>query len=326
MLTLEDLGLSEPEIQLYRMCLSRPGVTEEQIQQAQVCAAVEVTEMLADLARRRVIARDGDTISACAPAELVQRLVTDRSHWLQQQSYALTRCQQLIEELEQIRDCPSPSNTNQVEILADPSSVQRCSEDLAFFARDEILSIEPSVEFDAHSTRFARPLEMMALRRKVSLRCIFADRVTPDQSGVAYITEIANAGARVVLHRSPRVRVLVFDRKAALVATGTESTERFDSALLVRDPELLSSLIVMFELTWDSAKAFKPGATSALEPSQRETDVLREMCRAAKDEVAAANLCVSTRTYRRHVAELVHRLGAKTRTEAALIARDRGWI
>lgn len=35
---------------------------------------------------------------------------------------------------------------------------------------------------------------------------------------------------------------------------------------------------------------------------------------------------MSVRTYRRHVADLMQTLGAASRAQAALLARERGWI
>ncbi|MEU2593533.1 helix-turn-helix transcriptional regulator, partial [Streptomyces albidoflavus] len=37
-------------------------------------------------------------------------------------------------------------------------------------------------------------------------------------------------------------------------------------------------------------------------------------------------LGVSVRTYRRHVADLMQLLGAASRAQAALLARERGWV
>ncbi|MDT0406950.1 response regulator transcription factor, partial [Streptomyces edwardsiae] len=64
-------------------------------------------------------------------------------------------------------------------------------------------------------------------------------------------------------------------------------------------------------------------APGGLSPMERR--VLVAMCTVGKDEAGARELGVSVRTYRRHVAELMQTLGAASRAQAALLARERGW-
>ncbi|MEU7899105.1 hypothetical protein AB0B45_40405 [Nonomuraea sp. NPDC049152] len=54
--------------------------------------------------------------------------------------------------------------------------------------------------------------------------------------------------------------------------------------------------------------------------------VLHLLSSADKDEIAAREMGVSLRTYRRYVAELLVRLGATNRFQAVLLARKQGWI
>ncbi|MFJ8249700.1 DNA-binding response regulator [Streptomyces sp. NPDC094466] len=65
---------------------------------------------------------------------------------------------------------------------------------------------------------------------------------------------------------------------------------------------------------------------AAPRPSGIERRVLVSMCTVGKDEAGARELGVSVRTYRRHVADLMQTLGAASRAQAALLARERGWI
>lgn len=68
------------------------------------------------------------------------------------------------------------------------------------------------------------------------------------------------------------------------------------------------------------------GQACAPRPSGIERRVLVSMCTVGKDEAGARELGVSVRTYRRHVADLMQTLGAASRAQAALLARERGWI
>jgi DNA-binding NarL/FixJ family response regulator len=54
--------------------------------------------------------------------------------------------------------------------------------------------------------------------------------------------------------------------------------------------------------------------------------VLMLMSSGVKDEAAARQLNVSDRTYRRHVADILSRLGASSRFQAGVEAVRRGWL
>lgn len=68
--------------------------------------------------------------------------------------------------------------------------------------------------------------------------------------------------------------------------------------------------------------------TDAISEGLSETERLvpESMCRVEKDEVGARELQISVRTYRRHIADLLRILGAGSRAQAALLARERDWV
>ncbi|WP_371623879.1 DNA-binding response regulator [Streptomyces sp. NBC_01116] len=81
----------------------------------------------------------------------------------------------------------------------------------------------------------------------------------------------------------------------------------------------------------DTSRGARPAhrggeGAAAPRPSGIERRVLVSMCTVGKDEAGARELGVSVRTYRRHVADLMQTLGAASRAQAALLARERGWI
>lgn len=54
--------------------------------------------------------------------------------------------------------------------------------------------------------------------------------------------------------------------------------------------------------------------------------MLRLLSLGATDEFAAAQLGISVRTVRRMVAQIMNRLGARSRFQAGVKAADRGWL
>jgi DNA-binding CsgD family transcriptional regulator len=78
----------------------------------------------------------------------------------------------------------------------------------------------------------------------------------------------------------------------------------------------------------EAAGADKPAAEEATEQalSAAELLLLALLADGLKDEAVARALGVSVRTVRRMVAELMHRLDARSRFQAALLAQRKGWL
>jgi DNA-binding NarL/FixJ family response regulator len=92
-----------------------------------------------------------------------------------------------------------------------------------------------------------------------------------------------------------------------------------DSALVVRGSALLDALINMFLLLWDQALPVVPDIEDgALDDTDRR--LLTMLASGMQDDTIARQLRVSTRTVGRRVANLMERLGVKTRFQAGVYA------
>ena len=67
-------------------------------------------------------------------------------------------------------------------------------------------------------------------------------------------------------------------------------------------------------------------AKTVADLTERETDVLRELCEGLSNKEIARNLGLQEPTIKLHVKSVCKKLGAKNRTQAAMIARDRRLI
>ncbi|MFI6603709.1 hypothetical protein ACIBHX_46395 [Nonomuraea sp. NPDC050536] len=139
---------------------------------------------------------------------------------------------------------------------------------------------------------------------------------------IAYATQLHRAGD---LHRvidNPIQQMVIIDRSVAFVPITPNS--RGVGALVIRQAGAVATLVDLFESIWAKAVDLEPA--EPLAPTPLERQVLYLLNNATKDEIAAREMMVSVRTYRRHVAGLLSRLGAASRFQAALLARERGWI
>ncbi|MFJ9691463.1 LuxR C-terminal-related transcriptional regulator [Kitasatospora sp. NPDC101183] len=115
--------------------------------------------------------------------------------------------------------------------------------------------------------------------------------------------------------------VLIVDGGGALVRSGT------GDAVTVNDPVVVRALDLLFAGAWSRARpldhhlSLSPRLDS--DQARRVLEMLRE---GHTDEVAAQELNVSLRTYRRHVAEIMRELGANSRFQAGVRAVELGML
>ncbi|MFF7357597.1 MULTISPECIES: helix-turn-helix transcriptional regulator [Streptomyces] len=326
------LGLSGTEERLYRHFLRNPGTSAEDLHLLLHAPRGEVRGALERLTGLGLLRRDRrtsghDTLTAADPEAAVGLLTDRRLNELHHELRQVTRPQHLVAELRADMGAHTPAGGG-VERMTNLTQIRDRIDDLAFFARHEVLSVEPHTAFTPENIAHARPLDSRCLRRGVRIRSVVPKEALDDPATAAYLRELGAQGARIRLCADLTERVLVYDRHTALVPADPADTSR--GALLAREPGLVASILALFEKIWDRATdlaALTGDSTpdaGALSPV--ELEVLKSMCRVAKDEIGARELGVSLRTYRRHVADVLRTLNAGNRAHAALLARERGWI
>lgn len=162
-----------------------------------------------------------------------------------------------------------------------------------------------------------RRVDLANLRRGVRYRVLAPDSARASGPLVA----MAAAGADTRTAPVVPTSILVVDGNLALLPA-----ERTGAAAF-RLPGVVTTTIELFERMWSVAA---PLVASALpEPTtlcRRERELLTLLSAGSTDETAAARLGVSVRTVRRMVADLMNRLGARSRFQAGAKAADRGWL
>ncbi|MFE3111480.1 LuxR C-terminal-related transcriptional regulator [Kitasatospora indigofera] len=190
----------------------------------------------------------------------------------------------------------------------------------------ECLAVMPGGAQSAASLAASRPLDEDALRRGVRLLTIYQDSVRNDPETFAYAQWMTDLGGRVRTAPVLPPRMLVFDRRTAVVPIDPQHTRL--GALCTEEPGIVASLVALFEQTWENAVplgADRPeDGRTGLNAGERE--LLRLLSTGLTDEMASRRLGVSVRTVRRQMAALMERLDAASRFEAGLKAAQRGWL
>ncbi|MFJ2196152.1 LuxR family transcriptional regulator [Streptomyces violaceusniger] len=124
--------------------------------------------------------------------------------------------------------------------------------------------------------------------------------------------------------RIPLLAALIVDGQAALVCADSAAGRR---ASTLRDSGVIETLQTLFDGIWRTALS----ASERIELGERSRGemvrpILERLQLGATDEVAARELAVSVRTYRRYVADIMALLGANSRFQAGVRAAELGLL
>jgi DNA-binding NarL/FixJ family response regulator len=141
-----------------------------------------------------------------------------------------------------------------------------------------------------------------------------------------------------VRREDPDVAILILtsfseeDRAAAALAAGasgyilkdSSADELIQAIRSVHSGHLVLSRTMMGALAGTHSKSDAPDKPDAL--TTRELEVLREIGAGLTNQGIALKLGISATTVRAHVSSLLSKLGASNRTQAVMIAQDRGLL
>lgn len=159
-------------------------------------------------------------------------------------------------------------------------------------------------------------------------------RVLYDRLALAHPAQLETTSRLVALgeqakivHAAPTRLVMVDNEVAMLPLTLREHI--VDSALIVRNSEMLVSVKRIFDDLWRFAAPFTTAPQSrfgTVQPSEQERWILSLLASGATDDAIGRLMGFSARTAHRRVRELISRLGVETRFQAGMRAVQLGWL
>lgn len=129
--------------------------------------------------------------------------------------------------------------------------------------------------------------------------------------------------------RTATVRVAPWSMPDLLLVDGDKAISRLPTAgrevLCMRGNDLVELLHVFYAEAWSAAHSFVSCAQlTGLRSCAQTQRVMTQLTQGYKDDVAARQLGVSVRTYRRYVADLLRDLDAQSRFQAGVRAAQLG--
>jgi len=322
-LHLMGLGLDQELESAYRGLLRQPNCSRPQLAAELAVDSETADRMVARLGELGLVqvGADGATLHVVDPhvglAALAARVDAELAE----------RREQLEQGRRAIADLVTGLHTNPRSRNTQVADVSWGAHEIK--ARTQALTSAASSEVVAMSAPGAVLLDGPALpgwcADGVCCRLAFATGRGLDPVRDRWLHDLAADGAEVRIGQVPTSALIIDSATVALPVCDTASGQTVGLATL-RLPSAVTAVVELFERVW--ADSFPLAETYAREGAvtTRERDLLDLLVAGATDQSAAYRLGVSVRTVRRMVADLMIRLGARSRFEAGARAAERGWL
>jgi DNA-binding CsgD family transcriptional regulator len=322
------LGLGPAAESLYRAMIRHPGVGVAELAIELQLTAAQVREGLDELSRLALVtpADDGSRLQPLPPEKAMELLLANQQADLIAQQLRIERSRaaaaELIAEWSSVRGREPDVD---VERLVGLGEIRDRLARLAREAEEEIMTFAPGGGHDEDDLRASRGPNAEMLDRGLRLRTIYLDSVRNDPPTLEHVTWLEERGARVRTTASLPLRMVIVDRAAAVLPVDMEDARV--GAVVLKGASTVTALCALFESVWQAATPFggaQPPDPDGLSPQERAA--LLFLAQGHTDESIAKRLGVSARTARRLAADLMGRLGARSRFQAGVIAAQRGWL
>lgn len=161
------------------------------------------------------------------------------------------------------------------------------------------------------------------VRPGIRYRAIYPDTARTIPTVGRHLGAMSLAGVAIRTVPQLPMNALIIDNTIAVLPADTTT----GSVAVLRLNSVVTTATELFERVWpDAVPLTDCDIPSDPNLSHREQEMLRLLALGATDESAAAQLGISVRTVRRMVADLMNRLGARSRFQAGAKAATRGWL
>ena len=320
--------MDQAAAQVYQSVIVLAQATARDVAEHLGLSTAEVTDCLDHLHSRGVI-QPSQVVPggwrAVNPAAAMGPLIAEQERRLARQFEEVAHTREVLDRLGDLYR-QSERRREAVVRMADRDDVLTHVSDLVSIVRDEVAAFVTNKPSTA-ALEQSRALDADLLSRGVRLRTLCLDTFRRDRIMQKALKESAAAGVEIRTLPILPTRMIVFDRRSAVIAT--DPSDPSQGALLVSDHAAVSLLLDLFEHYWSDGAplAEEAGAASDdIELTAMEQMVLRMLADGNKDEAIARSTGQSVRTVRRIVSGLSAKVGAKGRFDLALHASDRGWV
>ncbi|SNS32649.1 regulatory protein, luxR family [Streptosporangium subroseum] len=323
------LGIGSTEETVYRTILENPsyGVTELSLELGWPVHQIRSTlDELARLSLLRPSWEEPDVLRLVRPEVGLAALLAREEAALLARQQEIERSRTTVAQMIATYADQNPARPSEdSETLVGIDMIRSRIEELTADCRQELLGFEAQGAQTSDNIEASRPLDEALLRRGVAIRTIYLDSVRNDQPTTGYALWLTEHGGQVRTAPSLPLRMVIFDRRTALLPMDPEDSSA--GAVLLRGAGTVAALVALFEKTWETANPLgEEHRRDERGLSNQEREILRLLSIGLTDDAVARRLDVSVRTLRRVTAALMERLDARSRFQAGYLAAARGWL
>ncbi|WP_206503837.1 helix-turn-helix domain-containing protein [Streptomyces chrestomyceticus] len=193
-------------------------------------------------------------------------------------------------------------------------------------AEEELQVFAAGQPYPSSAASASRRLYEDLLARGIRIRTVCLDSARNDPDAVEQAERLAAAGAEVRTAAVLPTRMVVVDRRSALVFTaGEDATE---AAVSVRVPGVVTALSTLFDAVWAAAERLGPPLSRRAADgfTRQHLAALQLLAEGHTDATVARRLGVSARTARRIATDAMAGMKARSRFQAGVLAAQLGYL
>ncbi|MGH3759382.1 LuxR C-terminal-related transcriptional regulator [Actinophytocola sp.] len=172
-----------------------------------------------------------------------------------------------------------------------------------------------------------RRIDRENVRRGVRYRIVVPDSARTEPAFAPRLGELSLAGADVRTVAEVPTDALVIDGSVVVLPVVRTASGPSTGTAVFRLPSVVTTTTELFDRVWLGGVPLVPGdLPESAERQARERALMALLLAGYTDESAAAQLKISVRTVRRTVADMMNRLGARSRFQLGAKAADSGML
>ncbi|NYV76878.1 helix-turn-helix transcriptional regulator [Streptomyces sp. UH6] len=314
--------LTPAGMRLYRFAAAVPSFTPQEAATGAGLADEELAVAVSRLEELRLLRRDADNpqrLVAVSPQFAAGQALGPMERRIREQTEAVERVRAAFVGLTPYYEAGQERQQSKaVELLTDLGDVRRLIDGLADGCRTEALHVQPGGARDPEALEKARGSMGRMLARGVSSRTIYQHPARYSPHTVEFVEWMMERGAEVRTLADGPDRMLIYDRKTAVVSVQGNSAH----ALVVYESNLVAFMVDSFETAWRAADPFPVGFDR--EWAKQVSDDLRHsivrlLTEGLDDKAISRRLGMSVRTVQRHVSEIMRTLDARSRFQSGYL-------
>ncbi|MFE9968072.1 helix-turn-helix domain-containing protein [Streptomyces sp. NPDC005525] len=326
-MVLETLGLGASAERIYRAMLAHPSEGVTQLANRLDASLETVREGLGQLSKLAIVQpspHEENGFRVVAPETAMEMLLARQHAELAAQQLRVEASRaaaaQLIAECSGVR--PRASDD---ERLLGPEAIRERLGQLASQTEADVMTFAPGGAHTPADLEASKGPNEELLQRGVRSRTIYLDSARNHRPTLDHVSWLNRHGAVVRTAVSLPVRMIIFDRRQAVLPIDT--ADAHTGAVLLNGAGTITALCALFEATWAAATPL--GATASPTPegmTAQQAEMLKLLAAGMTDETIAKRFGISPRTARRIAADLMDLLEARSRFQAGVHSVQRGWL